>query len=87
VVKGVILVVHGGRTPREMVQRAFKNLIELNAPVLGAVLNNVDIRGNGYPYYYHYHYSQYSQQTPADAAQSPHAEEAQVVEDPPMPKV
>ncbi|MDE2058416.1 MAG: polysaccharide biosynthesis tyrosine autokinase [candidate division NC10 bacterium] len=78
VVKGVILVVHGGRTPREMVQRAFKNLIELNAPVLGAVLNNVDIRGNGYPYYYHYHYSHYYQQTPAD--------EAQVVEDTPIPK-
>ncbi|HWR21163.1 MAG TPA: polysaccharide biosynthesis tyrosine autokinase, partial [Verrucomicrobiae bacterium] len=71
VVKGVILVVQGGRTPREMVQRAFKNLIELNAPVLGAVLNNVDIRGNGYPYYYHYHYSHYYQQTPADAAHLP----------------
>ncbi len=78
VVKGVILVVQGGRTPREMVQRAFKNLIELNAPVLGAVLNNVDIRGNGYPYYYHYHYSHYYQQTSADAAHHPDAHEAQV---------
>lgn len=79
VVKSVILVVHGGRTPREMVQRAFKNLIELNAPVLGAVLNNVDIRGNGYPYYYHYHYSHHHQQTSTDAAQHPDAHEVQVV--------
>ncbi len=68
VVKGVILVVQGGRTPREMIQRAFKSLIELNAPVLGAVLNNVNIRGNGYPHYYHYHYGHYYQQSPADSA-------------------
>lgn len=61
VVKGVILAVQGGRTPREMVQRAFKNLIELHAPVLGAVLNNVNIRGNGYSHYYHYHYGDYHQ--------------------------
>ena len=66
VVKGVILVVQGGRTSREMVQRAFKNLIELNAPVLGAVLNNLDIRNGGYQYYYQHHYNQYYQQTPAE---------------------
>ncbi len=78
VVKGVILVVHGGRTPREMVQRAFKNLIELNAPVLGAVLNNVDIRGNGYPYYYHYHYNHYHQQAASETTPEPaHTETSQ----------
>jgi capsular exopolysaccharide synthesis family protein len=69
VVKGVILVVQGGRTPREMVQRALKNLIELNAPVLGAVLNNVDVRGNGYPYYYHYHHGHYRQPAASDATE------------------
>lgn len=83
VVKGVILVVHGGRTPREMVQRAFKSLLDLNATVLGAVLNNVDVRSNGYPYYYHYNY--YYQQTPADAAHPSHAEEAEVAAEVPMP--
>src|SRR5574337_110702 len=78
VVKGVILAVQGGRTPREMIQRAFTNLIELNAPVLGAVLNNVDIRGNGYPYYYHYHYSTYHQQAASDTGAEPvHAEKIQ----------
>jgi capsular exopolysaccharide synthesis family protein len=80
VVKGVILVVQGGRTPREMIQRAFKSLIELNAPVLGAVLNNVNIRGNGYPHYYHYHYGHYYQQSPSDSAHPPDAEKAQVDE-------
>ncbi|MBZ0160743.1 MAG: polysaccharide biosynthesis tyrosine autokinase [bacterium] len=86
VVKGVILVVQGGRTPREMVQRAFKNLLDLNAPVLGAVLNNVNIRGNGYPYYYDHQYSHYYQQTPADAPHPRATETAQVVEDTPIPK-
>ncbi|MCZ7626901.1 MAG: hypothetical protein C3F12_09660 [Candidatus Methylomirabilota bacterium] len=71
VVKGVILVVHGGRTPRDMIQRSFKNLIELNAPVLGAVLNNIDIRGNGYPYYYRYHYSHYYQYAAPDTVPDP----------------
>lgn len=87
VVKGVILVVHGGRTPREMVQRAFKSLIEVNATVLGSALNNVDIRGNGYPHYYQYyqHYGS-SQQTPSETSQSSHAEADQVVEDASMPK-
>ena len=69
VVKGVILVVQGGRTPRDMIQRAFKSLIELNAPVLGAVLNNVNIRSHGYGYYYKQYYHEY-QHTPADAAQA-----------------
>jgi len=80
-VKGVILVTHGGVTPREMVQRALKNLIELNAPVLGAVLNNIDIRGNGYPYYY----SRYYHQSPSDPSPEPHPEEREVQDDFPMP--
>jgi capsular exopolysaccharide synthesis family protein len=75
VVKGVILVVQGGRTPRDAVHRAFKSLIELSAPVLGAVLNNVNIRGNGYPYY-HYHYSHYSQQAASDPTEPAHAEKS-----------
>ena len=80
-VKGVILVAHGGVTPREMVQRALKHLIELNAPVLGAVLNNIDIRGNGYPYYYSRSYSQ----SPSDPSPELHPEEREVTDDFPMP--
>jgi Mrp family chromosome partitioning ATPase len=64
-----------------MVQRALKNLIELNAPVLGAVLNNIDIRGNGYPYYYSRHYYQ----APSDPSPEPHPEEREVQDDFPMP--
>lgn len=74
IVKGVILAVHGGRTPREMVQRAFKNLLELNAPVLGAVLNNVNARGSGYSHYYHYHYNYHTQQTHDETADPTYAE-------------
>jgi succinoglycan biosynthesis transport protein ExoP len=60
-VKGVILIAHGGVTPRELVHRALKNLIELNANVLGSVLNNVDVRRSKYAYYkYYYSSHQYS---------------------------
>jgi len=55
-VDGVILVVHGGKTPRETLQRAKDVLIQVNAKILGVVINRVDIRitdYGGYAYYYH----------------------------------
>ncbi|MBI3780109.1 MAG: polysaccharide biosynthesis tyrosine autokinase [candidate division NC10 bacterium] len=58
-VKGVVLIVHGEVTPRDLVQRAFKSLIELNAPVLGSIVNNVDVRRSKYAYYAYYKYYQY----------------------------
>ena len=79
-VKGVILVAHGGRTPRELVQRTLKHLLDLNATVLGAVLNNVDLRANGYPYYY-YQYAAAS--GPAEAASPPGPRDA--ADDFPLP--
>lgn len=80
-VKGVILVTHGGRTPRDMVQRALKNLLEVNATVLGAVLNNVNTRGNGYPYYYQYSYYQ----SASGSTHQPHPEEPEAADQFPMP--
>ena len=52
---GVILVVHGGKTPRETLQRAKNILAQVNARILGVVINRVNIRKNeygGYGYYY-----------------------------------
>src|SRR5574337_345226 len=54
-VEGVILVVHAERTPREAIQQALKPLIELHARLLGVVLNQVNVRLNGYSHYYAYH--------------------------------
>jgi capsular exopolysaccharide synthesis family protein len=55
---GVVLCVHGGQTPRELVQRAAEKLRQSNIPVLGAILNNLDLQQYGYSFkrsYYDYY--------------------------------
>jgi succinoglycan biosynthesis transport protein ExoP len=55
---GVVLCVHGGQTPRELVQRSAERLRQANIPVLGAILNNLDLHQYGYTYrksYYDYY--------------------------------
>jgi capsular exopolysaccharide synthesis family protein len=55
---GVVLCVHGGHTPRDLVQRAAERLRQSNIPVLGALLNNLDLHQYGYTYkksYYDYY--------------------------------
>ena len=59
-VDGVILVVHGGKTTRDVVRRARHELAAVGAKVFGVVLNNVDLRKDGYSdYYYNRYYSGY----------------------------
>lgn len=56
-VDGVILVVLGGKTPRETLLRAKEILYQVNAKILGVVINRVDIQRSDYGYYYYrYHY-------------------------------
>jgi capsular exopolysaccharide synthesis family protein len=56
-VDGVILVVLGGKTPRETLQRAKEVLHQVNAKILGVVINRIDIQRSDYGYsYYRYHY-------------------------------
>lgn len=56
-VDGVILVVHGGRSTREVVRRGRQELESVGAKIFGVVLNNIDLRKEGYDNYY---YSQHS---------------------------
>jgi Mrp family chromosome partitioning ATPase len=60
-VDGVILVIKGGETPKEAVQRAKRLLQEVHAHVhvIGTLLNNVDIRSADYHYYAKYYYYGY----------------------------
>jgi succinoglycan biosynthesis transport protein ExoP len=61
-VDGVILVVHGGRSTRGVAQRARQDLVSVGAKIFGVVLNNVDMRREGYnEYYYYRYYSDYGQ--------------------------
>jgi len=48
IVEGAILVVKGGFTPRELVQRAQFHIRDVGAHLIGVVLNDVDVRHSGY---------------------------------------
>ena len=59
-VDGVILVVHGGKSTRQIVRRARQELTTVGAKIFGVVLNKVDLRREGYDdYYYNRYYSSY----------------------------
>jgi capsular exopolysaccharide synthesis family protein len=53
-VEGVLLVVKAGAVPRKAAMDAVGQLQDLNAPILGTILNNVPIHRDGYYYYYRY---------------------------------
>ncbi len=55
----ILLVVGAGETRTEALRKAKESLQQVNAKVLGVVLNRIT-RGHayGYPYYYHYYYSE-----------------------------
>jgi len=56
-VDGVVLVVHAGKTRRQIVGRGLEQMRYINAPIIGVILNNLKIgRGRYYPGYYHYYY-------------------------------
>jgi len=68
-VDGVVLVVKGGETPKEAVERTSRLLQEMHAHMIGVLLNNVDIRSADYYYrsrYYCYGYhKKYASQSAA----------------------
>ena len=58
IVDGVLLVVQGGKTSRQVVKRTRQMLHEIGAKVIGVVLNKIDLRSQEY-YYYHQDYKYY----------------------------
>jgi polysaccharide biosynthesis transport protein len=59
-VEGAILVVKGGFTPRELAQQAQLHIRDVGAHLIGVVLNDVDVRHNGY-YKGYYKYGGYGE--------------------------
>ncbi len=51
VVDGVIQVIQWGKVSRQVIKRAIKTLREVNARILGAILNNIDVEKSEYSYY------------------------------------
>jgi Mrp family chromosome partitioning ATPase len=62
-VDGVILVVHAGKSSRQVVRRSRKLLLDVGAKIFGVVLNNVNLRSQDNYYYYqsYYHRDSYRQ--------------------------
>ena len=59
-VEGAILVVRGGTTPQELAQQAQLHVRDVGARLIGVVLNDVDVRHNGY-YRGYYRYGSYGE--------------------------
>ncbi len=55
-VDGVILVVHAGRSSRQIVRRSRQMLQEIGAKIFGVVLNNVNLGAKENDYYYQSYY-------------------------------
>jgi len=55
-VDGIVLVVREGETPREIIKNGLDQLQAVNAPILGVVLNCIDIGRDNYYYYQYYYY-------------------------------
>ena len=66
-VDGVVLVVNGHRTPKQLVKAACARLEHARAKIFGVLLNQVDLRSPDLAYYNHYYYSRYRDTHPFDA--------------------
>ncbi|MCU0594281.1 MAG: polysaccharide biosynthesis tyrosine autokinase [Desulfobacterota bacterium] len=55
-VDGAVVVVRAGATPREIVRNGLVQLKAVSSPILGVVLNGVDMDRDGYYYYQYYYY-------------------------------
>lgn len=56
IVDGTVFVVRGGKTSKHVSGQGVRVLRDVDAPVVGAVLNAVDLRQHEYAYYYRYYY-------------------------------
>ena len=59
-VDGVLVVLKAGKTSRDAARQAVKQLRDVNAPIFGAVLNDLDLQDQKYGQYaYYYQYGYY----------------------------
>jgi polysaccharide biosynthesis transport protein len=58
-VDGVVLVVDGQKTPKQLIRKVRSRLANSRTKVLGVVLNHVDTRNGAYAYHYRDYYSYY----------------------------
>ncbi len=61
-VDGVVLVVQSGKTPREALSQSKNALFQVNAKILGVVVNRVNLAHVGHSYYSYGNYCYYEQE-------------------------
>jgi polysaccharide biosynthesis transport protein len=66
VVDGIVMVVRTNKTAKKLVVQCRSRLAEMDANVLGAIVNCLDIRREGYGYYYYYDYNSVYYADPAE---------------------
>jgi len=54
-VDGVLMMVRGPKSPRQVARHSIQSLDGVGAPILGVVLNAVDVKSNNYSYYRNYY--------------------------------
>ena len=65
---GVILIAQAGKTAREDAKQAARQLRDVDAPILGVILNEMDLSDKRYGYYY-YQYG-YGEKLPEPGAEA-----------------
>ncbi len=60
-VDGVIMVTSSGRTRKDNIKTSVRRLSQVQAPLLGVVLNQVDLDNPDYAYYSSYYYNYYNE--------------------------
>jgi capsular exopolysaccharide synthesis family protein len=55
-VDGLVLVIKTGVTPRDIINSTVRSLKEINAKILGVVLNDIPVGKDSYYYYQYYYY-------------------------------
>lgn len=68
-VDGVLLVVHGGKSSRQLVHRSKKMLQEIGAKIFGVVLNKIEASHQDY-YYKHYYHKYYNKEANTESTNS-----------------
>ncbi|MCB1153608.1 capsular biosynthesis protein, partial [bacterium] len=65
-VDGTIVVVKAGKTTTEMFKKALRQLEDVKSHTLGSILNDFNLRGEGYRYYYYYYHYRSDEGGPDD---------------------
>jgi len=69
-VDGTLVVLKAGKTARDVAKHAIRQLKDVNAPILGAVLNDLDLESQKYGQYsYYYRYGYYYGESRNEVAQ------------------